>query len=154
MYCIKLLTLSMLRQLCPKHKVANCKPCDIGFHWIALTEYSQMSTHMPGFQLFSAFLCHFVLAKLATSSIWVNYIGHVTDLCVLFCCFQIPSIHVDPVEEPVIDLAVGGQELPNQTLGYVGVWVVTITGKVSCSDNQTSITITTPAITCTQLNHD
>ena len=31
-----------------------------------------MSTHMPGFQSFSGFLHHFVLAKLATSSISVN----------------------------------------------------------------------------------
>ena len=26
------------------------KPCHVGIHWIALTEYSQMHTHMPGFQ--------------------------------------------------------------------------------------------------------
>ena len=31
-----------------------------------------MSTHMPGFQSFFSFLCHFVLAKLATSSIRVK----------------------------------------------------------------------------------
>ena len=31
-----------------------------------------MSTHVPGFQLFSAFLHHFVLAKLATRSIRVK----------------------------------------------------------------------------------
>ena len=31
-----------------------------------------MSTHVPGFQLFSAFLRHSLLAKLATSSIRVN----------------------------------------------------------------------------------
>ena len=41
-------------------------------HWIALAEYSQMSTHLPGFISFSRFLDHFVLAKLATSSIRVN----------------------------------------------------------------------------------
>ena len=29
-----------------------------GIHWIALTEYSQMSTHVPGFQLgFFASFC-------------------------------------------------------------------------------------------------
>ena len=26
------------------------KPSHVGIHWIALTEYSQMSTHVPGFQ--------------------------------------------------------------------------------------------------------
>ena len=45
-------------------------PCHVGPHWIALDEYSQMSTHMPGFQsFFSFFLHHFVLAELATTSI-------------------------------------------------------------------------------------
>ena len=32
-----------------------------------------MSTHMPGFQSFQAFLHHFVLAKLASSSIKVRH---------------------------------------------------------------------------------
>ena len=31
------------------------KPCHIGIHWIALAEFSQMSTHVPGFQSFSGF---------------------------------------------------------------------------------------------------
>ena len=48
------------------------KPCHVGIHWIALAEYFQMSTHMPGFQSFSGFLHLFVLAKLATSSIRVK----------------------------------------------------------------------------------
>ena len=47
----------------------NLKPCHVGIHWIALTEYSMMSTHVLGFQTFSDFfLHHFVLAKLTTSS--------------------------------------------------------------------------------------
>ena len=36
------------------------KPCHIGIHWIDLTEYFYMSTHLPGFQLFKkkfALLC-------------------------------------------------------------------------------------------------
>ena len=42
----------------------------MGIHWIAHTGYSQMSTHVPGFQsFFSGILYHFVLAKLATSSV-------------------------------------------------------------------------------------
>ena len=48
------------------------KPCPVGIHWEALAEYSQMSTHVPGFQSFFSFLHHFVLAKLATSSIRVK----------------------------------------------------------------------------------
>ena len=36
---------------------------------MALAEYSQMNTHVPGFQSFSGF---FVLAKLATSHIRAN----------------------------------------------------------------------------------
>ena len=44
----------------------------VGIHRIALAEYSQMSTHLLGLQSFSRFLHHFVLAKLATSSIRVN----------------------------------------------------------------------------------
>ena len=41
-------------------------------HRVALAEYSHMSTHLPGFQSFSVFLHHFVLAKIATCSIRVN----------------------------------------------------------------------------------
>ena len=48
------------------------KPCHVGIHWKALAEYFQLSTHLPGFQSFSGFLHHFVLAKLATSSMRVN----------------------------------------------------------------------------------
>ena len=48
------------------------KPCYVGTHWIALAEYSQMSTHLPGFWSFFNFLYYFVLAKLATSSIKVT----------------------------------------------------------------------------------
>ena len=49
------LTLPLL-VLQPKHKDANIlgnhllNPCHVGIHWIALAEYSQMSTHVPGFQ--------------------------------------------------------------------------------------------------------
>ena len=43
------------------------KPCHIGIHFIAITEYSQI-THVPVFQSFFRFLHHFVLTKLATSS--------------------------------------------------------------------------------------
>ena len=48
------------------------KPCHVGIHWEALTEYSQMSTHMSGFNNYSGFLHHFLLGKLATSGIRVK----------------------------------------------------------------------------------
>ena len=42
-------------------------------HWNALSEYCQMSTHVQGFLSFSFFfLHHFVMAKLATSSVRAN----------------------------------------------------------------------------------
>ena len=50
----------------------SSKPCLVGSHLKALDECYQMSTHLPGFQKFSGFLHHFVLAKLATSSISVK----------------------------------------------------------------------------------
>ena len=41
------------------------KSCHVGIHWKALTECSQMSTHVPGLQSFLVFFLHnFVLAKL------------------------------------------------------------------------------------------
>ena len=43
----------------------------VGIHWKGLTEYSQMSTHLPGFPYFFRFFHHFVMDKLATSSIRV-----------------------------------------------------------------------------------
>ena len=46
------------------------KPGHVGIHWIALAEYSQMSTHLC--QGFSHFLHQFVIAELANSSIRVN----------------------------------------------------------------------------------
>ena len=30
----------------------DSKPCHVGIHWIALAEYSGMSTHVLGFQSF------------------------------------------------------------------------------------------------------
>ena len=45
------------------------KPCHVGIHSTAQSEYSQMSTHVPGFQSFSGVLHYFVSAQLATSRI-------------------------------------------------------------------------------------
>ena len=50
--------------------------CDVGTHWKALDEYFQMSTQLLGFPSFFRFLHHFVLAKLATSSIRVKLFSH------------------------------------------------------------------------------
>ena len=71
------LTLTMLRLLLPQAQGRKDlgkppKPCRFDIHWIALAEHSQMSTHLPGFQSFVRFLHHFVLARLAISSIRVN----------------------------------------------------------------------------------
>ena len=41
------------------------KPCHVGIHWIALTEHSQMSTHMPGFQSFFGFFASFCIGKIS-----------------------------------------------------------------------------------------
>ena len=59
------------------------------FNWIALAKNSEMSIPMcQGFNIFSGFLHHFVLAKLATSSIRVNYqdAPDVTGMiCSIYC---------------------------------------------------------------------
>ena len=61
--------LRLLLSKAPKYKDfwKTSKPCHVGIHWIALTEYSEMSTHVQGFQsIFSVFFHYFVLAKLAS----------------------------------------------------------------------------------------
>ena len=84
---ILILTLLMLRLLWPKHKDVKIfektsKPYHVGIHWIALTECSRVSTHVPGFQSFF----FFVLAELATTSIRVKvYVD--TGSKVISTCF-------------------------------------------------------------------
>ena len=56
------LTLPMLRLLSTKTKGSKdfwkpSKPCCVGTHWISLTEYSQMSTHLPGFRPYFSVFC-------------------------------------------------------------------------------------------------
>ena len=41
------------------------KPCHVGTHWIALIEYSQKSTHIPGFQWFFMFFALFCIGQLS-----------------------------------------------------------------------------------------
>ena len=71
---IKNLTLPMLSLLSSKAQGRKFfENHHVGIHWIALAEYSKRSTHLPGFQsFFSFFSNHFVLAKLATTSIRVK----------------------------------------------------------------------------------
>ena len=59
------LTLPMLRLLSSNAQV--CKPCHVGIHWIALTEYFHMSTHVhvPGFQSFWGFFASFRIGKIS-----------------------------------------------------------------------------------------
>ena len=46
------------------------KPCHVGIHWIALAEYSQMSTHVPGFQSFFRFIC--ITLNWLNKVIWIK----------------------------------------------------------------------------------
>ena len=64
------LTLSMLRLLSSKaqrHKDFQkpSKPCHVGIHWIALTAYFQMSTHLPGFQSFFRVFASVCMSKIS-----------------------------------------------------------------------------------------
>ena len=72
----KVFILMMLNLFYPSHSSTEMwqlpKPCHVGTHWKALAEYSQVSTHLPGFQSFLRILYHFVLVKSATSSIRVK----------------------------------------------------------------------------------
>ena len=72
---LTVLTLLSLKAQWRKDLWKPSKPSHPGIHWIALTECSHMSTHLPRFQSFYRFLYHFVLAKLASSSIRVKYTG-------------------------------------------------------------------------------
>ena len=54
-----------------------------------------------------------------------------SHVLMLYVIFQIPSIHLDPLEEPIVDIAIGGQNIPNQPQGFVSVWVTTVDGRVS-----------------------
>ena len=51
------------------------KPCHVGIHWIALTEYSQMSTHLPGFQKSFRFFASFCIGQISHQQhkcLWVE----------------------------------------------------------------------------------
>ena len=64
------LTLPMLRLLSCKAQERKyfgkpSKPCHVGTHLKALTKYSQMSTHLPGFQ---SFFCVFAAFRISQTS--------------------------------------------------------------------------------------
>ena len=40
------------------------KPCHVGIHQIALAKYSQMNTHLPGFQSFFRYFALFCITKI------------------------------------------------------------------------------------------
>ena len=48
------------------------KICHVATHWIALTKYSPMSNHMPGFQWFLRIFAAFCIGQFSTSSIRVT----------------------------------------------------------------------------------
>ena len=74
------------------------KPCQVGIHWIALAEYSQMSTHVPGFQSFSGvFFCIFWIGQIrlgvkkAFQESWLKTL-HGGCMFMIFILLS-PSIH-------------------------------------------------------------
>ena len=72
-----ILTHPMLRPLSFKAQVHKdfwkpCKPCHVGIHWIVLVEYSQMSTHLPGFQSFFSFFASFCIGQVSHQQLRVK----------------------------------------------------------------------------------
>ena len=66
-----ILTLSILRRLSYEGQgfkifFKSPRPCHVGIFLIALAEYSQMSTHVPGFQLFFRFFALFYIDQIYT----------------------------------------------------------------------------------------
>ena len=108
------LTIPMLRLL--SSKAQGCKyfwkiskHCHVGIHWITLHEYSQMSTHVPGFQSFFRFLHYFVLAKLATTSIrvkWPKFLdyflildSHITLVSIMIIMLRVRHLNHAAIQE-------------------------------------------------------
>ena len=66
-----MLTLPMLTLLSSKAQECKIlekplKPCRLGIHYEALAEYSQMSTHLPGFQyFFGVFFAYFCIGQIS-----------------------------------------------------------------------------------------
>ena len=64
------------------------KPCHVGIHLKALTEFSHMSTYMPGFESFFSFLAWFCIGQIShqqhTGQIILHNFGIVTVPPILF----------------------------------------------------------------------
>ncbi|XP_063961190.1 tectonin beta-propeller repeat-containing protein 1-like [Lytechinus pictus] len=57
---------------------------------------------------------------------WIRYRKYIaTDAWA-----QVQSINADPLEEPLMELSIGGHELPGQPEGYLSVWAISALGKV------------------------
>ena len=88
------LTLPMLRLLSSKEQGCKyfwipSKPCHVGIHWIALTEYSQMSTHVPGFQSFFRFFATFFIGQTSHQQhIRDNLIQYIQSTLTEVCAFH------------------------------------------------------------------
>ena len=84
------------------------KPYHVGIHWIALTEYTQMSTMCQGFSHFSgSFALSFYIVQIATSSVrvesshWVSFIVNSRiNFTKLTCLHQ--ELHEHKVSERLI----------------------------------------------------
>ena len=54
------------------------KPCRVGIHWISLTEYCQMRTHVPGFLSFLRVFASFCVGQISHQQhtvLWVMYLS-------------------------------------------------------------------------------
>ena len=60
-----MLSLLLSRTLERKDFRKPSKPCHVGVHWIALIEYFQMSTHLPGFQSFFRVFASFCIGQIS-----------------------------------------------------------------------------------------
>ena len=72
---LEVLTLILRVLLSSNAQKISSKPCHAGIHWMALTEYYQISTHVPWFQSFFRFFASFCIGKLGTSSMRFNFRG-------------------------------------------------------------------------------
>ena len=67
MLTLTLLMLRLLSSNTQEHKDfgKTPKPSHVGIHWIALAEYSQMRTHVQGFQSFFRFYASFGIGEIS-----------------------------------------------------------------------------------------
>ena len=112
------------------------EPCHVGIHWIALTEYSQMSIHVTGVQSFFRVLHHFGLVKLVTSSIRVklsrtqSFRWRPTEIWGREVSFHFPRVgrkwgrgqgEGTSEQEHMVDCKVGAYRQPTTAQGYA--WI-------------------------------